>query len=242
MGARWPDERAEPFRTGGADRASAGASLVLAGGRSLPGPLACQKGPLGGSEGGSAHEVGIRISVRLVRLAARPVADGDTRQPCAGDPIPVATGLSGQDRLADPAAWSFRASGPALLLAGGLGGARPGDRFRLDPARGKRVRRGLYLAASLVFPKEPGSQSDFDAHFFRVRRIVIGVMLALLVCQIGWYASIPALAVQLARPLALVLTVTLAALMLVAMATRGENWSRVAMAALVGRYVVVYLL
>jgi len=67
-------------------------------------------------------------------------------------------------------------------------------------------------------------------------------MLALLVCQLGWYASVPALAVQLMRPLALALTVTLVGLMLAAMLARGERWCKVAMAALVGRYVVVYLL
>lgn len=99
-----------------------------------------------------------------------------------------------------------------------------------------------YLAASLVFPKGAGADDHFDAHFFRVRRIVIGVMLALLACQIGWYASVPALAVQLTRPLALALTLTLVVLMLGAMLARGERWSRVAMAALVSRYIVVYLL
>lgn len=99
-----------------------------------------------------------------------------------------------------------------------------------------------YLAASLVFPRDTTSHGDFDAHFFRVRRIVIGVMLALLVCQVGWYATLPKLAVHLTRPLGLTLTLVLVALMLAAMLARGERWCKVAMAALVGRYVVVYLL
>lgn len=99
-----------------------------------------------------------------------------------------------------------------------------------------------YLAASLVFPKDTAQHGDFDAHFFRVRRIVIGVMLMLLVCQVGWYATSPTLAAQLMRPLAMTLTLVLVALMVAAMLARGQRWSQVTMAALVGRYVVVYLL
>jgi hypothetical protein len=99
-----------------------------------------------------------------------------------------------------------------------------------------------YLAASLVFPRSAPDHADFDGHFFRVRRIVIGVLLALLVCQLSWYLSVPELAVLLKRPLPLALTVVLAALMIGAMLARGERWCRLAMLALVARYVAVYLL
>jgi hypothetical protein len=99
-----------------------------------------------------------------------------------------------------------------------------------------------YLAAHLVFPRQAADQRDFDAHFFRVRRIVIGVMAALLACQLAWYASLPTLAPHLLRPLALSLTVVLALLMAAAILVRGERWSRIVMTALVARYVLVYLL
>ena len=99
-----------------------------------------------------------------------------------------------------------------------------------------------YLAAHLVFPREADDQIDFNGHFFRVRRIVIGVMLALLTCQLAWYASIPKLAAHLTRPTPLILTGILVALMIAAMSVRGERWSRVVMLALVGRYLVVYIL
>ena len=99
-----------------------------------------------------------------------------------------------------------------------------------------------YLAAHLVFPRDAGNEHDFDAHFFRVRRVVIGVMAALLACQLAWYASLPDLAPHLLRPLALTLTVVLAALMAAALLVRGERWSRIVMVALVARYVLVYLL
>ncbi|MGK6354624.1 hypothetical protein ACMGDH_05290 [Sphingomonas sp. DT-207] len=99
-----------------------------------------------------------------------------------------------------------------------------------------------YLAAHLVFPRGIEEQPDFDAHFFRVRRIVIGILFALLLCQLGWYASVPALAALLARPLPMALTFILVILMLAAMFVRGKRGSRVVMSALVFRYVVVYLL
>jgi hypothetical protein len=99
-----------------------------------------------------------------------------------------------------------------------------------------------YLAAHLVFPRDIDEQHDFDAHFFRVRRVVIGVMFALLICQLGFYASLPTIAPHLFRPLALGLTVILAGLMLAAMFVPGNRWARAVMLALVARYVVVYLL
>lgn len=97
-----------------------------------------------------------------------------------------------------------------------------------------------YLAASLVFPR--GGEVDLDRHFFRVRRVVIGVMLALLACQIAFYASVPELAALLGRRLALWLTIVLAVLMIAAMIVRGRRWATTAMVALVARYVLVYLL
>lgn len=99
-----------------------------------------------------------------------------------------------------------------------------------------------YLAASLVFPRDSDEAGDHDAHFFRVRRIVIGVMLALLGVQLAFYAAEPALAPLLRRPLSLALTVVLVLLMLAAMLARGRRWCELAMAALIARYVVVYLL
>lgn len=99
-----------------------------------------------------------------------------------------------------------------------------------------------YLAAHLVFPREAASQPDFDMHFFRTRRIVLGVMFVLLMCQVAWYASIPQLSAYLTQPLSVSLTLVLAALMLAAMIVPGKRWARVVMSALVARYIVVYLL
>ena len=99
-----------------------------------------------------------------------------------------------------------------------------------------------YLAAHLVFPREAAAESDFDDHFFRIRRVVLGVMIGLLACQIAWYASLPQLAHNLVATLRLTLTVILALLMIAAMLVPGRAWSTAVMAALVARYVVIYLL
>ena len=99
-----------------------------------------------------------------------------------------------------------------------------------------------YLAAHLVFPREPTEHAELDSHFFRVRRIVLGVMLALLACQLVYYASVPQLAPALINPLALGLTVVLVALMIAAMLVRGVRLSAVVMLLLVARYLIVYLI
>ncbi|WP_447724006.1 hypothetical protein [Sphingomonas koreensis] len=97
-----------------------------------------------------------------------------------------------------------------------------------------------YLAAHLVFPREPAEHAELDSHYFRVRRIVLGGMLALLACQVIYYASVPQLAVALRSPLSLGLTFILAALMIAAMFVRGRRAGTIVMAALVARYLVVY--
>jgi hypothetical protein len=99
-----------------------------------------------------------------------------------------------------------------------------------------------YLAAHLVFPREPDQHAELDGHFFRVKRIVLGTMLVLLACQLVFYASVPALSVALTRPLALGLTIVLAVLMIAAMWVRGVRANQIMMAALVARYLVVYLI
>ena len=67
-------------------------------------------------------------------------------------------------------------------------------------------------------------------------------MIGLLACQIAWYASLPQLAHNLVATLPLTLTVILALLMIAAMVVPGRAWSTAVMAALVARYVVIYLL
>ncbi|HWT43893.1 MAG TPA: hypothetical protein VN152_14695 [Sphingopyxis sp.] len=99
-----------------------------------------------------------------------------------------------------------------------------------------------FLAARLVFPSHPEGFANLDTHYFRVRRIVLGLLLVLLAAQLGYYASQPDLAAALARPVAWVMTVVLVALMVAAMWVKDRRWSIAILAALILRYVVIYLL
>lgn len=99
-----------------------------------------------------------------------------------------------------------------------------------------------FLAARLVFPSHPEGFANLDVHYFRVRRIILGLLLALLGAQLGYYASQPGLAANLMRPAAWIMTLVLVALMAAAMWIRDRRWSIAILAALVVRYIVIYLL
>ena len=99
-----------------------------------------------------------------------------------------------------------------------------------------------YMAARLVFPRDLEAVKSLDEHFFRIRRLVIGILLALLAAQMAWYSTLPELAPRLLRPLSLGLTLLLAALMILGMTLRSPRWLTVVLAALVARYVLGYLL
>jgi len=99
-----------------------------------------------------------------------------------------------------------------------------------------------FLAARLVFPSHPEGFADLDVHYFRVRRIVLGLLLVLLGAQLGYYLTQPDLAANLTRPLAWIMTLILVALMIAAMWVKNPRWSALLLAALVARYVVIYLL
>ena len=130
-----------------------------------------------------------------------------------------------------------------LSLTAVLGGLARTIEARLRPRAAMRVGwLTPLLAASLAFPRDLGGEATLDDHFFRIRRVVVGVLLVLLCCQIAWYASVPALAARLTQPQPLVLAIILVALMIAAMIVRGERWCRVVMIALVARYLVGYLL
>ena len=93
-----------------------------------------------------------------------------------------------------------------------------------------------------MFPRDLADLDHLDTHFFRVRRIVIGILLVLLAVQIGWYASLPEIAPRLTQPLSVALTALLALLMILAMSVREGRWLLLVMGALVARYVLAYLL
>jgi hypothetical protein len=99
-----------------------------------------------------------------------------------------------------------------------------------------------YMAARLVFPRDLERVADLDDHFFRIRRIVLGILLGLLVVQMAYYATIPALLPRLLSPYSLLMTVLLALLLVLGMAVKSRRWAAVVLAALVLRYVIGYLI
>jgi hypothetical protein len=99
-----------------------------------------------------------------------------------------------------------------------------------------------YLAARLVFPRELDQVDDLDDHFFRVRRIVLGILLALLVVQMLYHASVPAILPRLISPAPLAMTFLLVALLVADWVVRSRRGATLVMAALVLRYVVGYLI
>ena len=99
-----------------------------------------------------------------------------------------------------------------------------------------------YMAAHLVFPDDIPTDGNLDPHYFRVRRIVVGVLLVLLFVQLGFYLSQPTLAPRLASPVPLLLTALLIALMTAACFAKSKIANGLILSGLILRYVVVYVL
>lgn len=100
---------------------------------------------------------------------------------------------------------------------------------------------GYFLAANLVFPERPDEEADLTDHYFRVRRLVVGLLLVLLICQLVFYATVPALAPLLERTDVLAWTVVLIVMMVTTMFVRSVRWSAVLLSLLIVRYLFIYL-
>ncbi|HMT40173.1 MAG TPA: hypothetical protein PKC48_01740 [Sphingorhabdus sp.] len=99
-----------------------------------------------------------------------------------------------------------------------------------------------YLAAHLVFPESIPKNGDLDPHYFHVRRIVLGMLFALLFVQLTFYLSHPDLSERLVNPLALGLTAVLIALMTAAFFVKSKTMNIAVLIALIVRYAAVYLI
>ncbi len=99
-----------------------------------------------------------------------------------------------------------------------------------------------YLAAHMVFPDNLAIVSDLDEHYFRVRKIVYAVLLALLLVQLGFYASNQTLAARLFEPTSLALTLGLIVLLIIACVAKSKPLNIAILLAMNLRYVFVYLL
>ena len=98
-----------------------------------------------------------------------------------------------------------------------------------------------YLAARLVFPTNSDRFADLDTHFFRVRRTVMGILIALVFAQWAYLLTIPQLAEAAFNPQTLGFTAFLIALMVAVMIVRNRHIQAILLVALSIRYLVIYL-
>lgn len=99
-----------------------------------------------------------------------------------------------------------------------------------------------YLAAHLVFPREVHGGAadvriDLDAHYFEVRRVVLGAMFLLAAVQVGFYLTLPAMAARLREPAVVASIAGLAILLIAAILVRGKAASAAILGVLIARYV-----
>ncbi len=99
-----------------------------------------------------------------------------------------------------------------------------------------------YLAAHLVFPDAIPTDGDLNPHYFRVRRVVISVLFALLCVQLAFYLSTPELAPRLSNMLSIALTAILVVLMVAACFAKSITNNVVILLALIARYAAIYVL
>ncbi len=97
-----------------------------------------------------------------------------------------------------------------------------------------------YLAARLVFPTDPEAFTDLDIHFYRVRRVVLGILIILVFAQWAFLVSQVSLSV-LYNWESVGLTVILVGLMAAAMIWRKDALNLTILALLNLRYLVLYL-
>ena len=98
-----------------------------------------------------------------------------------------------------------------------------------------------YLAARLVFPTVPDGFTDLDDHFYRVRRVVLAILIALVFVQWAYLISQAGLESILANPISIALTVILLLLMGAGMVSRKDAVNIAILVALNLRYLVMYL-
>ena len=98
-----------------------------------------------------------------------------------------------------------------------------------------------YIAAHLVFPTEKTDWADLDAHYFRVRRAVFGVLIALTTIQTAYLMTVPGVSEAMRNPIVLGSAALLYTLMVLALIVQGKRSSIIVLALLSLRYVVQYL-
>lgn len=96
-----------------------------------------------------------------------------------------------------------------------------------------------YLAAHLVFPPREVDAPDLDLHYLRVKRWVLGILFVLFAVQVGYFLSIPALAVLVSNAPAAASVILFGLMLGIAALARGRRANLVLLALLILRYLVL---
>lgn len=98
-----------------------------------------------------------------------------------------------------------------------------------------------YVAARLVFPTNPDTFTDLDDHFYRVRRVIFGILITLVVVQWGYLATQTSIETLFGNPVTVGLTLVLLGLMGAGMIWRKDAVNIAILVALNARYLAMYL-
>ncbi len=99
-----------------------------------------------------------------------------------------------------------------------------------------------FFAARLVFPRNVDTHQDLDTHYFRVRRIVLAILVGLVLVQWSFIALQPELLANATSALTIGLTLVLIALMLAAIWVKSTVWSIALLLLLITRYAIIYVI
>ena len=99
-----------------------------------------------------------------------------------------------------------------------------------------------YLAAHLVCPQNPRTERDLDAHYFRVRRLVIGTLTALLALQLAYWLTVPELAQNFKNPILIGRVALSFALLAAGLLVRGRRANIAVLSLLIAQYFYDYLI
>jgi hypothetical protein len=99
-----------------------------------------------------------------------------------------------------------------------------------------------FLAARLVFPSAVTATSNLDTHYFRVHRTVLGLLLLLMLVQLAFYATLPALAAVMRHTLVWGASALFVVLIAAAIWVKGRTISIILLSLMVARYLAIMML
>lgn len=98
-----------------------------------------------------------------------------------------------------------------------------------------------YFAAALVFPRQPERWKDLDGHYFRNRRMVLGIVLSANVLQVGLFSLNPTLRADYETLSFALIFVAFVGLLVAGLFVRSAKWSIAILTGLILLYVSVAL-